>query len=536
MAFRVLVITLVMGATTLLYWLSDADLSQPSSLILYGVIASTYLLTLIYAQVLGRDSDHRNLALWQIAGDLCIATIIVYVTGGVQSAYTFFYPLAVIGSAVVHSQRGAILVTAAAAILFLSVSYFEWTGVLPTPSGTTFAPGDLSPLAFGRALGLNLAAILGVGAMAVQLAAQLQKSSQALEIHRSVAADLLTLHQDIVQCLTSGLITVDTSGVVLTMNEAACEILGSTPDDIVSKPLAQCSAGLAKALDDSPIEQEARRGEVRHQDGERLLVLGISISPLVDHTSRLVGRIINFQDLTEVRRLEGQIKRAERLAVIGTMAAGVAHEIRNPLASISGSIELLGSSPTQDEDSAALMNIVTREIGRLNTLITELLDYANPRTPSLMHFDVCTVIRDTLRVFAQNSEFSAVSVEFEGDDGKRALHLRADPEKIRQVIWNLLQNGAQAASKGGMHVWVSAEHVEEDVVLAFRDDGPGIADNLLDKVFDPFFTTKAEGSGLGLAVVQSTILDHHGHIAVESEGDQGVSFRVHLPYAAPQDA
>lgn len=532
MAFRVLLITLVMGATTVLYWLSDADLTQPTALILYGVIAITYLLTIIYARALGKEGDYRDLALWQVAGDLAIATVIVHVTGGVQSAYTFFYPLAVIASAVVRYQRGAILVTLAAAFLFLSVAYLGWTEVLPTPGGPAGPPGELGALPFARALGLNLAAIVGVGAMAIQLAAQLQKSSHDLEVHRSVAADLLTLHEDIVRCLTSGLVTVDLSGNVLTMNEAACEILGSPQASVQGAPLVQFAPQLAAALSVSPIDQEARRGEVRHG----ALILGISISPLLDHTSEAIGRIINFQDLTEVRELEEQIKRAERLTVIGTMAAGVAHEIRNPLASISGSIELLGSSPSQDEDSVALMNIVTREIERLNSLITELLEYASPRAPSIMHFDVCEVIRDTLRVFAQNSKFSSVAVEFAGDDGERVLNLRADPEKIRQVIWNLLRNGAEAATEGGNHVWVSATREGDSVVLTFRDDGPGIAKERLEKVFDPFFTTKSEGSGLGLAVVQSTILDHQGEVWVESEENAGASFHVRLPYAPYHDA
>jgi len=536
MAFRVLLITLVMGSTTLLYWLSDADLTQPNSLILYGVIAITYVLTLIYARLLSLETDHQSLAVWQIAGDLIIATVIVHITGGAQSAYTFFYPLAVIASAILRYQRGAILVTASAVFLFLAVAYLGWTGILPTTTGAAIHPEELGLLPFGRAVGLNLAAILAVGAMAVPLAAQLQKSSDDLEMHRSVTADLLTLHEDIVRCLTSGLITVDLDGNVLAINEAACEILGKNPVTSIGLPLASVSPELANALEESPIREDARRGEIEHQGASGRLILGISISPLFDHTAHPVGRIINFQDLTEVRKLEEHSKRDERLKVIGTMAAGIAHEIRNPLASISGSIELLSGTPSQDDDSAALMDIVTREIERLNSLITEVLDYASPRAPSIMQFDVCEVIRDTLRVFAQNSNFADVEVEFKDDEGERTLILTADPEKIRQVIWNLLRNGAEAANEGGKHVLVSAVALEDDdILLTFQDDGPGIPPDLIDKVFDPFFTTKSKGSGLGLATVQSAVLDHQGQIWAESEGDTGASFHVRLPYARPHD-
>ena len=182
------------------------------------------------------------------------------------------------------------------------------------------------------------------------------------------------------------------------------------------------------------------------------------------------------------------------------------------------------------------MNIVTREIERLNSLVTQLLDYANPRAPSIMRFDLCEVIRDTLRVFAQNSTFSAVKTQYAGDDGTQALHLHADPEKIRQVIWNLLMNGAEAAAEGGCNLWVSTHLEDASIVLTFRDDGPGIPSELLAEVFDPFFTTKSKGSGLGLAVVQNTILDHKGHVWVESEGRSGATFHVSLPYSPRHDA
>ncbi len=153
-----------------------------------------------------------------------------------------------------------------------------------------------------------------------------------------------------------------------------------------------------------------------------------------------------------------------------------------------------------------------------------------------MSFDVCEVIRDTLRVFAQNSEFSAVTVAFRDDDGERALMLKADPEKIRQVIWNLLRNGAEAASEGSNHVWVSATADDDAVEIVFEDDGPGMAPELLDKVFDPFFTTKSKGSGLRLAVVQSTILDHKGEVRAASDAQSGARFHVRLPYASRHDA
>ena len=537
MAFRVLLITLVLGATTLLYWLGDVDLTQPNSLVLYGIITCTYLLTLFYTRLLRDTQDQGRLASWQIVGDLVIASILVHVTGGVQSAYTFFYPLAIIGSAVVQDRRGAIIAALAAMLLFLSVSYLGWISVLPTLEGQKFLPTDPSSLQFGRAIALNLAAIAGVGAMAVQLAAQLQKSSADVEVHRSVAADLLTLHENIVRCLTSGLITVDSNARILTMNAAAAEILARGPEPHVGSALADSSPKLAQLLAESPANRVARRGEVTHENEEgNEIVLGVSISPLFDHKSKTVGRIVNFQDLTEVRVLEEKIKRAEHLAVIGTLAAGIAHEIRNPLASISGSIELLSTAPNADEDSSALMDIVTREIKRLNALVTDLLAYANPRAPKMTTLDICELIRDTLRVFAQNTEFAGVRAEFEGEQDERSLWVDADPEQMRQIIWNLLRNAAEAAAEGGKKVWISAKASKQQVILRFHDNGAGIPREYLAKVFDPFFTTKAKGTGLGLAMVHSTVTDHGGTISVDSEAGEGTSFELRLPYHHGHDS
>ncbi len=537
MLFRVLLISLVLGATTLLYWLDDAELGETNSKVLYGIIVSTYVLTLIYAKLLKDTREHNRLATWQVIGDLVIATVLMHATGGVLSAYTFFFPLAIIGSAVVLKRRGAVIVAMASTVLFAIVSYLGWIDVLPTFAGQRILPTDPNSIEFGRAMALNVAAIVGVGTMAVQLASQLQKSSASVEEHRSVAADILASHENIIRCLTSGLITVDANSKVINANAAAMEILGREAKANLGGSLNDLSAELAALVAGSPTDKEAIQGEVVHvNESGAKRILGVSLSPLVDHSANIVGRIVNFQDLTEVRALEEKIKRAERLTVIGTLAAGIAHEIRNPLASISGSIELLSSSPQADEESTTLMEIVTREVKRLNAMITDLLAYANPRSPNMMEIDLRVLIRETLRVFEHDTEFSEVSATFDGDTESKSLSLEADPELLRQAIWNMLRNGAEAAMQGGKEVWVTAEGKEEHALIRFRDSGPGIAEEYVAKVFDPFFTTKARGTGLGLAMVHGTVTDHGGTITVESETGKGTTFELRLPYYQAHDS
>ncbi|HSN28385.1 MAG TPA: ATP-binding protein, partial [Kofleriaceae bacterium] len=248
--------------------------------------------------------------------------------------------------------------------------------------------------------------------------------------------------------------------------------------------------------------------------------LGVTVSPLLDERDQVVGRVINFQDLTELRRLEQHARRAERLATVGQLAAGVAHEIRNPLASISGSIELLRQSPQASEDDRTLMTIVHREIQRLNLLIGDLLDYANPRPKQSIDLDLATLLDEMLQVARADAAFAQVSLEA---DLERPLRVNADPAKLRQVLWNLVRNAAEAGAKT-----VRVEG-RPGTTITITDDGWGMAKDVLARMFDPFFTTKPKGTGLGLAICYAIVAEHGGRIDAESEVGKGTKVVVTLP-------
>jgi two-component system sensor histidine kinase PilS (NtrC family) len=522
--YRAALITLVLGATTVLYWLGDADLAAPSAMSLYGIIGVTYLLTLVYALWLRTATRPALLAHIQLAGDLVIASVLVHITGGAQSAYTFFFPLTVIGAALVSSRRATAWVAVSAASLFLLIGLFGWAGVLPALPGQYLRPYDLSAIELSRSLGLNLAALLGVSVLALTLSRQLQ-------LERGAAADLLVLHSDVVRCLSSGLVTVDPGDAVLTINQVACDILVTTPETAVGASVDRIVPGLAARLHQLGERASLQRAELELPRPGGAVVLGVSVSPLHDRGGRFLGRVVNFQDLTELRKMEHNVRHAERLAVVGGLAAGVAHEIRNPLASISGSIELLHQMPQVDDDSRALMSIVVREIDRLNGLLTDLLDYANPRPLRIEPLDLAGLVRDTVGVFGQDRGLGPVAIELVGGDELAPIEMSADAAKLRQVLWNLLRNAADAASRGGGHVSLELARHETEVELRVRDDGPGIPAEHRERVFEPFFTTKSQGTGLGLATVHSLVSDHRGTIQFETD-ERGTCFVVRLPYTA----
>jgi two-component system sensor histidine kinase PilS (NtrC family) len=366
----------------------------------------------------------------------------------------------------------------------------------------------------------------------VNLGSQLEHARVSLESERTAAADLLTLHEDIVRSLSSGLVTVDRRDRVISANHAATEILGLPQSRLDGVVLGELFPGLERQLGEIGPLGRLSRGELRLAREGSAAVIGISVSPLFNHQNQALGRVIHFQDLTEMRRMEESVKRGERLAAIGRLAAGVAHEIRNPLASISGSIELLGQIPQADEEGRALMQIITREIDRLDGLINELLEFASPRPLRPANIDLTAVVHDTLSVFHRDPSFANVEVKLSPQPAARSLLVRADPEKMRQVLWNLLRNAAEAAREGGGRVTVGLERKSASVLLSVGDDGPGIEPDLLERIFDPFFTTKTRGTGLGLATVQTIVNDHGGGIRVESQPGRGSSFTVELPYTA----
>jgi two-component system sensor histidine kinase PilS (NtrC family) len=403
--------------------------------------------------------------------------------------------------------------TAASVILLLVVS------LLADAAGGTAAL---------RQLTLNVGACLGIGVLSAFLGEQLAQSGERLAVQRVRAADLAILKEYIIRSLSSGLLTVDRDGAVMTVNQAASEILSLDADAIIGQPVTAVLPALSPILAELGERQTLRRGEIRAARNGRELALGVSVTPLMDHRGEAIGRILNFQDLTELRRMEAQVKRAERLAVVGGVAAAVAHEIRNPLASISGSIELLRSAPQVGDENRQLMDIVVREVDRLNGLLGDLLDYARPREKVAMRIELGGVIDETVRVFAQDRTFAGVKVRPVLDPDATTRPVQADPAQLRQVVWNLLRNAAEAMPDGG-EVRIELADAGGWAELRVIDEGVGIAPEDQEHLFEPFYTTKAGGSGLGLATVHRVVSEHGGTIGVTSSVGKGTTVTVRLP-------
>jgi two-component system sensor histidine kinase PilS (NtrC family) len=525
MLLRTVVVSLMLGLSYWLAWAGGAPWSSDAVIALSLIVGATYVSTLVYALLVRAGVNPERLVWPQLAGDLLLTAGLVWITGGAQSAYGVFFALSIVGASTVHFKRGAVIVTAASLALMTAVCLLAWASSLPVPVVPQVVPSDQTPAELGRSLGLNLAATAGVGVLSFILGDQLQRAAHSLATERRAVADLVTLHQDIVRSLSSGLVTVDPQWRVLTINQAATDILGIDAASAVGSDMERLLPGLRGKVGERDPRLPLRRADLELVRGERTLVVGISVSPLRDVHDAVVGRVINFQDLTELRRMEQQMRRAERMATLGQLSAGIAHEIRNPLASISGSIELLRQGHAASEEDDALMAIVNREIDRLNGLISDLLDWANPRPPQIVELDLAVLVEETVRVFRQDKS-SGVEVELSAPP---ALVMAGDAAKLRQVVWNLLRNAAEAAAAGGGHVAVAVGGSAETAEVAISDDGAGIPREHLSRVFDPFFTTKKRGTGLGLATCHSIVTDHGGTLDVTSNAGGGTRVVMRLP-------
>ncbi len=464
----------------------------------------------------------------QLAGDLAITTVLVHLTGGAQSGYTVFYALSIVGAATVRHRRGAFVVALASVVLFVAVALLDWRGWLPVPADERI---DVATTALVRQLVLNVGACVAIGLLAANLGEQIARSGRKLEEERALIADLATLKEDIIRSLSSGLLTVDLDARVTSWNEAATEILGVAAGGAVGMPLDAVLPALTGQLAEIAPNQALRRGEITatRSDGKELR-LGVSVSPLLNHRGATIGRIVNFQDLTELRRMERDMKRTERLAVIGGVAAGVAHELRNPLQSISGCVELLRGAQEVNGENRALMDIVVREVDRLNRLLTELLDYARPRERLPMKIDLGAVLDETARVFAQDRSHANVKLRCTLPPGPE-VEINADPAQLRQVVWNLLRNAAEAMPDGG-EIGVDLKVESGWTEVSVTDSGVGISAEDQEHLFEPFFTTKPGGNGLGLPTVHRIVTEHGGTIAIKSQTGKGTEVKLRLPATA----
>jgi two-component system sensor histidine kinase PilS (NtrC family) len=550
LAFRVVIVTVLLGSSVAIDAQALSSLSNPKNLTLLSLIVGTYLLTILYALGLRYLEDLRVLAQLQIAGDLFVTAILVTATGGLDSLFVFLFYLNIINAAVVAGRRSAVLTATATASAFLFLALAAWEIIDLPALEAARTSRSLQELIYE--VGINSVAAFMVAVLAGYLAERLGEVTGELERQQSSIKELRALNANILASLNSGLLTVNSNGAVIFFNRAAEAITGQSAahvygkqlDDVfpaIGGPLSDASHLLGESTYDEPGLGGANESRLEsvyvRPDGEEVY-LGFSVSLLRDSNDEVAGRIVIFQDLSEVKKLEREKKRSERLAAIGELAASIAHEIRNPLASISGSVEMLESMGDLDDDDATLMRIIVREVDRLNKLITNFLDYSRPSSLERSEADLIELIKEVLELFRNRAANGEVTLDFEVEQGLEAAPAMVDREAFRQVLWNLLNNAREAMEDrpGPHHTHLRVSQRADQWVVAIEDNGPGLDPAVADRIFEPFFTTKEKGTGLGLATIHRLVEQHDGKIHVMNADElDGARFEIELPKARDAD-
>jgi two-component system, NtrC family, sensor histidine kinase PilS len=500
---------------------------------LYYLIAATYALTIIYVLAL-RFVPHPEAQVYvQVVVDLLIITGLVYLTGGTgnRTGFMLLYPISVLSGSILLYRGKGLLLAALATIFYAGVLLAVRSGAIPS-QGLADVPFMLEKhlLYSVFVTGVACATVALIGAY---LSESLRDVGEQLEVAAEQVADLQELNKVIVDSIHSGLITADSGGHILYVNNFGESILGLRTAgvrgralrEVLGSPLLEPPALQARAS----YEGLARFEVIYRRPDGTSLDLGLSISALATAEPG-GGYLLVFQNLTEIKRLEREVRVNEKLAAVGEMAAQLAHEIRNPLGSISGSAQVLMGEPNMSEEQEQLLAIITRESKRLSETLNHFLYQARPALAPSGPVDIGRAVEEAVTLLRNGPEVRAGhSVEFEADQGPHVC--LADPDQIKQVFWNLARNGLEAMPSGGvLQIRISCRG--DDLVLAVRDQGRGMARDEQQRVFEPFHSDTPMGTGLGLAIVYRIVREHRGDITVRSAPSRGTEVEVRLPRVA----
>src|SRR5271154_422363 len=511
---RILILTFLLGIQLAVSELTPSRL--PLRLFL-STILLWYTVSLFYVLLLSFWHEHRLQASLQVLTDLIMVSLVVHETGGWDSSLNFLYPLVIIVAGILRPRVWAHLVAALAFILYGTVLELNYYGVVPSYCTTHPELKALRGIIF-----VNLFAFLAVAYLAGQLVAKLRQARVQLKDASGALEDLQILHENIIQSVSSGLITTGLDGRITLVNNAAQRLLERAPDQLLGKPVS----GLF--LDALPNAESLTHAEVRFDIvGKFRKTARVRVAALVIPECGILGYVYTFDDLTEIRRLEREVRMQDRLAAGGRLAAAIAHEIRNPLTSIAGSVSMLSGIPEMNQEHRQLLDIVTRESQRLNGIITDFLAYSRGKQYRFEKADLVPLLEDTLTLMRHRMTAENNGIVIERRFAVREAWALLDGDKIKQVFWNFGENAVRAMRDGGT-LRVAIEGHGDDWQVSFADTGTGMTPQQTEKIFEPFQSNFEGGTGLGLAVVYQIVQAHEGKVWARSKPGQGTTFVLRL--------
>jgi len=478
-----------------------------------------FVLSLFFLFLISVWNEHRLQAILQVLADLAMITLVVHVTGGIDSSLNFLYPLVIVVACMLLPRAWGYLSAALAFILFGSILELDYYLVIPSYSTSHPKLKALQVVIF-----VNLFAYFAIAYLAGLLMSKLRQVDVQLKDASGALENLQALHENIVQSMSGGVITTGLDGRITLVNRAALQLLeipetelrGRSVADLFQDPLPHFGSTRA----DAEVRYVAANG---FRKTFRVMVSALSVSARND-----LGFVYSFDDLTEIRRLEREVRMQDRLAAVGRLAAAIAHEIRNPLTSIAGSVSMLSDAPALNSEERDLLQIVIRESDRLNNIITDFLAYSRGKQYRFERVNLVPLLDDTLTLLEHRLAAEGAGIELERNIAKSEAWVLADGDKLKQVFWNFCENAVRAMKNKGGKLTVALTERSSDWEMSFADTGPGINPQQTEKIFEPFQSNFEGGTGLGLAIVYQIVQAHEGKVWARSEVGRGTSFVLRL--------
>jgi two-component system, NtrC family, sensor histidine kinase PilS len=512
---RIFILTLLLAIELAVAQFSPAPV--PLRLFI-STILFWYSLSLFYVLLLSFWQEHRLQAALQVLTDLILVSLVVHETGGWDSSLNFLYPLIIIVASVLLPRVWAQLVAALAFILYGTVLELNYYGVVPSYCATHPGLKALQAIIF-----VNLFGFLAVAYLAGLLTAKLRQVGVQLKDTSGALENLQALHENIIHSISSGLITTGLDGRITLVNAAAQRLLERTEVELLGRPVRELFLDPLPTLESKQSHAEVRFDAAgKFRKTFRVRVAALTVGERTEH-----GFVYAFDDLTEIRRLEREVRMQDRLAAVGRLAAAIAHEIRNPLTSIAGSVSMLSGVPEMGEEHRRLLDIVTRESQRLNSIITDFLAYSRPKQYHFDKVDLIQLVEDTLTLMGHRMAAEKTGITIERRFAAREACVLADGDKLKQVFWNLCENAVRAMKDGGT-LTVTVEALGGDWQVAFKDTGTGMTPQQIEKIFEPFQSKFEGGTGLGMAIVYQIMQAHEGKVWARSKPGQGTTLVLRL--------
>lgn len=478
-----------------------------------------YVLSLFFLFLVSVWNERRLQAILQVLSDLAMVTLVVHLTGGIDSSLNFLYPLVIVVACMLLPRSWGFLSAALAFILFGTILELDYYNVIPS-----FSTSHPKLKALQVVIFVNLFAYFAIAYLAGLLMTKLRQVDVQLKDASGALENLQALHENIVQSMSGGVISTGLDGRITLVNRAAQQLLEITEQELRGRSVASIFQDplphVGSGRGDAEVRYAAAQG---FRKTFRVTVSALNVTARGD-----LGFIFTFDDLTEIRRLEREVRMQDRLAAVGRLAAAIAHEIRNPLTSIAGSVSMLSDAAALNDEQRQLLQIVTRESERLNNIITDFLAYSRGKQYRFECVNLVPLLQDTLTLLEHRLTAENAGIRLARNFPKSQALVLADGDKLKQVFWNFCENALRAMKKTGGTLTVSLVQRGADWEMSFADTGAGINPQQTEKIFEPFQSNFEGGTGLGLAIVYQIVQAHEGKVWARSEVGRGTSFVVRL--------